>query len=361
MKKMLSRYTNRVAPTLLILGLLVIFSPLLDMNIRAAPLAGPSVSVNPDRGLAGSKVTVSGSGFSGGYSAVIRWDGADQKTVTMTPNGTFSTSFTIPAGAAPGAHTISVCNNCGGKPEEIASVGFKVIAPATNTPRPTTPPPPKPTNTPTQTLTPTKSLPPSICGDLGLGPQAKVLTFDPFDYRARNMYFDGYGVDFEDSLEGESPPVEPHSGEFAARSIVGEFGSAMQPINMSFARPLQAVGMFVGIDRPEKLDTGISAILTVFGYRGAEGGLVELGLDWIRFPPGPADIVHCLSFTAEEGDLITRAQLEYIDGEGSSAFETRWMDDLTIVFVEEGRLPENRPPVVRIISPEPDVTITDDG
>jgi hypothetical protein len=359
MKSKRSHLIPRWALLLIIMAPLIIFVPLQKHAVVAAPDAAPSISVNPSSGLAGITVTVSGSGFTGGFNAAIKWDGVEKVTFTMSPNGSFSKQLKIPGNASPGAHTISVCNYCGGGEfEENASTGFKVTPPPPPPPKPTTPPSPKPTTPPPPIIIPPPVFLESVCGDLGLGPDAKVLTFDPFDVRMRSSYLDTLGVNFEDSVEGERPPVEPHSGEIAARSLIGEFGSTMQPIRMSFSLPLQAVGMFVGIDRPEKEITEVSAILTVFGYRDGVGDIVTLGSDSITFPPGPSDIIHCLRFTAGVGDLIARAQLEYIDGEGASAFETRWMDDLTILFAEEGRLPENLPPIVRITSPESDATIT---
>lgn len=141
------------------LSLIVLVVP---QAISAAPLAAPAVSVSPSSGPAGSQVTVSGSGFTPG-TGTLRWDGADQKTVSINQNGGFSTSFKIPNGAAPGGHTITVCwgSPCaGGEFEESASTSFKVQAQATKTPQDT----PTPSNTPvpTKTFTPTVTWTPSI-------------------------------------------------------------------------------------------------------------------------------------------------------------------------------------------------------
>jgi hypothetical protein len=117
--------------------------------------------------------------------------------------------------------------------------------------------------------------------------------------------------------------------------------------------------MFVGMEEAIYVDTDVTAVLTLFGYREGETEVVELGSDAISFPAAATDIVHCLRFTAGENDIIVRALLDYIDEAGLSIFEPRWMDDLTMVFAE-GELPEDLPPVVEITQPENDAHIIPD-
>lgn len=357
---------------LLCVVLLTALNPFRGVGIEAAPLLAPSISVSPSSGLAGSTVTVTGSGFTGGFSAAIRWEGTDLQKFTMPKNGSFSEEITIPSGASPGPYTISVCSNCGGGEfEESASVGFKVTEPSppTSTPEPTSVPP-KATIPPIATI-PTTSLPisepgppflpDSICGDLGLGPEAEVLTFDPYDPYFYTTYEAEYGVRFDRSAVANlTPRVAPHSGELAAKSREGEFGSSMQPIRMLFIRPLQAVGMFVGMEEPVYVDTDVAAVLTVYGLRAGESDLVQLGSDSVSFPALATNIVHCLRYTAEEGDIIVRATLDYVDTSGLSIFEPRWMDDLTMVYAET-ELPPDLPPQVEITEPEDGAPVIVDG
>ena len=102
------------------------------------------MSVSPSSGVAGSQVTLTGSGYvPGGYAGTIRWDGADRQTFAIPDGGAFSIKFTTPSGAKTGKHTLSVCANCGdGEFEQMASVGFTVVAPVTVNP---------PTSVPTDT------------------------------------------------------------------------------------------------------------------------------------------------------------------------------------------------------------------
>ncbi|NIM94579.1 MAG: hypothetical protein GTO18_12840, partial [Anaerolineales bacterium] len=126
---------------------LSILSPLGTMTSEAATFVSATISVNPDRGLVGTTVTVNGSGFTGGFPAAIFWDKVQMVTFTMPKGGSFSMSFKVPAQASPGGHTISVCSNCGGGEfEERAATGFKVTEPPVVPPNPSPTKEPPPTN-----------------------------------------------------------------------------------------------------------------------------------------------------------------------------------------------------------------------
>ncbi|MFQ5593553.1 MAG: choice-of-anchor Q domain-containing protein [Anaerolineae bacterium] len=124
-----------------------------------ATVLAPSLSVVPQSGPAGSQVTLMGSGYTpGGYIGTIRWDGQDVGTLFIPQGGSFTRSFTIPPGASPGAHTITVCAGSPcftGEFEQSASAPFQV---APHTPTPTTTPTPTRTPTPTSTATATPTL-----------------------------------------------------------------------------------------------------------------------------------------------------------------------------------------------------------
>jgi len=125
----------------------------------AAPLH-QSVTAVPNSGPPGLTISLQGNGFAPGFPSQIKWDGAAVHNFTM-PANPFSINFTVPFGASPGGHTITICGNCGdGEFEENASTGFTVVAP-TATHTPTSPA----TNTPTSevivSLTPTASRTPT--------------------------------------------------------------------------------------------------------------------------------------------------------------------------------------------------------
>lgn len=129
----------------------------------AALLAAQTLSISPSAGPAGSTVMLTGSGYTpSGYAGTIQWDGVDQSTFTIPNGGSFSVNFTIPAKAAPGKHTITVCASCGsGEFAQTADAFFDLQSPATDTPVPPTDTPaptdtPEPTPTDTPVPTPTE-------------------------------------------------------------------------------------------------------------------------------------------------------------------------------------------------------------
>jgi hypothetical protein len=379
------RWINGVLLVLwvLFLGLLV------AIGAEAAQKAAPAISVKPSSGLAGSKVTINGSGFTwvaGGSDAQILWDEKLQSTFPMPKNGAFSIPFTIPKSAAPGDHIIRVCNQCGGEFEETARVGFKVSASPTDTPKPPTETPTRvpPTDTPTSqsatetptsqsatdtpTLTPTNTQAPAErvtengCSGLDLGPDAVVVNFDdlsPGSFPNNTLVAD-FGVGFERSLQVTIPENDAHSPDYAAKSLdTYEFGGSVNlPIRFAFPRGAQAVGMYLGLDSVEGVTGAVTATLRAWGYRGVLSG-VELGASSLTFPFVPSDIEHCIEFQAAEGEIITRAILEYTDETGASLFPYRLIDDLTILPPLSPLPPDESPPVIEITSPVEGVTISE--
>jgi len=198
---------------------------------------------------------------------------------------------------------------------------------------------------------PTATPRPDSCGGLGLPAEATVLLFDSSSTYMERLSREG-GVRFEGSLQVVAPRrALPRSGGAAAASVEGlEFGSAMLPIRMAFDRPLQALGLFVGMEEPQWVTGDVIAILTAYGYHPGSTEMELLGSDSTTFPAAVTDIIHCLRFTAAEGDIIARALVEYTDATGNSIAERRLIDDLTIVYAGED-LPPDRPPVIEITSP----------
>jgi hypothetical protein len=112
-------------------------------NVIAACKYGgnENVSLTSTSGVAGSTTTVSGTGFPASTSLDLWFDdssgsafggsasyqGASPVTTTTTTGaGTFSTSFTIPSGAAKGSGIVDVTTS---QPESGASAAFQVVAP----------------------------------------------------------------------------------------------------------------------------------------------------------------------------------------------------------------------------------------
>src|SRR3990172_1009027 len=202
---------------------------------------------------------------------------------------------------------------------------------------------------------PTATPRPDACGGLGLPADAVVLNLESYS-GGSDAYLERLarenGVRFEGSMQTIAPrAMLPRSGFYVGASIEGlEFGSAMLPIRMAFDRPLTAVGLFVGFPEPQYVSADVTAILSAYGYHAGSTELELLGSDSTSFPAVPTDLIHCLRFTAAEGEIIARALVEYTDATGNSLAERRLIDDLTIVYAGD-ELPPDRPPVIEITSP----------
>jgi len=71
------------------------------------------VSMHPDRGPAGTQVTVSGSGFYAHETVRVLWNSVSRLIgrAFSTASGTFTIKVTIPAGARPGGHLVQAVGN----------------------------------------------------------------------------------------------------------------------------------------------------------------------------------------------------------------------------------------------------------
>lgn len=203
-------------------------------------------------------------------------------------------------------------------------------------------------------VAPTLTPRPDRCGGLGLGPEAEVMTFNRngigFLEEDHGVYFEGTGE--IDRMDNQMV----RSGYRALRSHYQafEFGSIAQAIRMNFRperRVVQAVGMFVGLDEVMGTTGDITAQLTVYGYSPGGEEMQLLGSTATSFPAEPTDIEHCLRFEAAEDEIIARAILDFVDSDGFSIVEDRWLDDLTMVY-REGEMPPNAPPFIEIVAPE---------
>jgi subtilisin family serine protease len=73
-------------------------------------LRPPSVSINPDNGLTGSKVIVNGSGFATKSDITIKFDDMPIATTKADGNGSFTAAFNVPLAEA-GVHMIKVLDD----------------------------------------------------------------------------------------------------------------------------------------------------------------------------------------------------------------------------------------------------------
>ncbi len=67
------------------------------------------VLMHPDRGPAGTRVTVTGDGFYAHETVKVLWNLTYTKVIGRaftTASGTFTTKVTIPAGSGPGSHLV---------------------------------------------------------------------------------------------------------------------------------------------------------------------------------------------------------------------------------------------------------------
>jgi hypothetical protein len=320
-------------------------------STRAAPAyAAPGISVSPSSGAAGSSATISGSGFEpGGYEGTVQWDGAAQSTFTIPSGGGFSVDLTIPSGASAGNHVISVCAACGdGDVEQRASTNFSVTAPFV----PVVPLPPS---------VPVGPSLPGVCTSFNLGPDSEVITFGDWSPGTRlgRVYTGRTEVYFTPgSAYIDFPPVAAHSGRQAVRSAYDDFGSAGHPIVFSFPDGKSAVGLYVGRETPGvNNNETLFAVLTAYGY-DASLNLVEIASDQVPLPAEATPIQRCVVVHAPAGQAIRSLILDYVTADGVSAYDRRWVDDLT--FIGAISLPD-APPSVQILYPADGSSPTSDN
>jgi hypothetical protein len=317
-----------------------------------------TLTVSPDSGVPGSTVIVSGTHWSTiNPPYIIFWN-----TIGGTPlggfmpvgdSGVWATPVTIPSTEPPGFYNIYACEGYGGEFQECLSRPFILAAAQEPTPTP-----------PMPIVAPTVELPtpvPSVCGDLGLGPDAEILHFEfagGSGVLSDDWYDYNYGVSFGGSAEISEPGVAVPSGSRALKSVESEpFGSTGIPLRFVFSRGVQAIGMFVGMDGAPYTTGETAAVLHVFGYAAGEEVQTELGYSFVNFPSGETDVEHCLIFTAPEGAVISHAELDYLNQDAVGIGEPKLIDNLTLVYSEID-LPADAPPVVTINEPEPGAVYT---
>ncbi len=334
----------------------------LPMLTRAAPAVYlPSLTVSPPNGVAGSGVTLTGSGFDpGGYMGTIQWDGATQSTFTIPSGGAFSTGFSIPNGASVGNHVISVCAACGdGDVEQKASADFLVNPPIpaiTDLPVVTVIPLLPSIDVPPVTIDP---IIPGVCTSFDLGPEAEVVTFEYWSPGSPSRVFTGHSwVHFTPGTAFvDTPLAGARSGTRALRSTYDDFGSAGHPIVISFPVGRSAVGLYVGREELGAFEhETLFAVLTAYGY-DASLNMVEIASDFVPLPAEATPIQRCVVVYAPSDQAIRSVTLDYVTEAGVSAYDRRWVDDLT--FTGNITLPD-APPSVQILYPADGSSVTTD-
>lgn len=86
--------------------LLMIMALSAVMLPRIAHAQGPTATVSPTTGASGTKVTVSGGGYSADADLQIGIDQTPMTSIVADSGGKFTGSFNIPSNTARGAHTI---------------------------------------------------------------------------------------------------------------------------------------------------------------------------------------------------------------------------------------------------------------
>jgi len=110
-------------------------------EVEATFTVEPDAIVEPTSGEAGSDVSVSGTGFGRRTDVVVYFNNVGVATATTSSSGSFSTTFIVPPDLAPDIYDVEIEDD----DDNLDSVKFTVIIPATPTPTPS----PTPTAPPT--------------------------------------------------------------------------------------------------------------------------------------------------------------------------------------------------------------------
>jgi hypothetical protein len=145
--------------------------------------ASGTVTLSPSQGMPGATVTASGVGFDRKASGSLTWDSSSTGMPPITTNGagSFTTTFVVPASAAPGIHVVRAATS-----RASGSANFTVLVQPTPTPTPSPTPTPTPTPSPTATPTPDPNdigvrgptYPSTVTAPTGQKPQSKLWIND---------------------------------------------------------------------------------------------------------------------------------------------------------------------------------------
>jgi outer membrane protein assembly factor BamB len=108
------------------LAVLLAATPILAKSApKPAPPSTPTLTLAPEAGFPGGAVSASGSLFAKLEMVNLYFDGALVGMIKTTKSRTFTVSFTVPAGAALGAHTVSAVSQ---KSKDSATAAFTVLS-----------------------------------------------------------------------------------------------------------------------------------------------------------------------------------------------------------------------------------------
>ncbi len=155
------------------------------------------------------------------------------------------------------------------------------------------------------------------------------VPFPPADSRA-HLDFDS-PIPAAGTVAGTvlTPPVLAHSGTHALSSVYDDFGSTDRPVRVTFVtgQP-RDVAVWVGRQDPGPDGTPVQAVLTGYGY-GTDGTLGVLATAARTLEPAALPIDRCLWVRAPGGAAFQAITVEYVGADGDSAYERRWVDDVT--------------------------------
>ena len=173
-----------------------------------------------------------------------------------------------------------------------------------------------------------------------LGSRSTIIRFE--DRASGDMLDAQYrhrGVTFAGTAIVDAPSVGTRSGDHAAGSLRGDLGSAGHPIAMTFNKPMAAVALYVGRDLPSGRSlTPVHARLTAYGTN-LYGVVSALMTAEVELPAESVAIDRCLVVIAPPGTTFGRATLEYSAYGNASAYDRRWLDDLTLLPGEANSAP----------------------
>src|SRR5947209_17438233 len=123
MSRLLSNGTRVLAITIALILAVGVLQPRLAS-------AAASIMLNPTSGPTGTVVNVTGSGFQQNETVNITFHNTANFGVVASPvasgtNGSFATQFTVPAGATPGAYTVTATGATSGR---TANAPFQVLS-----------------------------------------------------------------------------------------------------------------------------------------------------------------------------------------------------------------------------------------
>jgi hypothetical protein len=247
----------------------------------------PKVLLSEDIGPAGTKTVLSLSGFAGGTSGAIKWDGSTHgmPAYRTAADGTDSVSLTVPQSATVGKHEIDTYGPDG---EHLTMRIFEVTvgdpaqtstATPTLSPAPTSAPSPTatPTGTPDPTAAPTKTPAPTAAPTKTPAPTA-APTKTPAPSTTYAAVFSGDATGATDVSSSLASFIASHSGQRIALAVDGVYKVTRVVVEGVHDQTLDFRG--------SRLVTSVAQDLSTFELRGSarhtinDAYIVGSGYSW---------------------------------------------------------------------------------